>query len=56
LPGDDGFTSKERAQTVAEFKVKKIRRKEMPPTVTIEDLNKMDVLKWAHVAEKTLRI
>ena len=45
LPGNEGFTTKERAQTVAEFAVKKIRNNEMPPTVTIEDLNKMGVLK-----------
>ena len=45
LPGNEGFTTKERAQTVAEFVVKKIRKNEMPPTVSIEDLNKMGVLK-----------
>jgi hypothetical protein len=45
LPGNEGFTTKERAQTVAEFMVKKIRSNEMPPTVTIEDLNHMGVLK-----------
>jgi len=45
LPGNEGFTTKERAQTVAEFVVKKIRNNEMPPTVTIEDLNTMGVLK-----------
>ncbi len=45
LAGNEGFTTKERAQKVAEFVVKKIRNNEMPPTVTIEDLNKMGVLK-----------
>jgi len=45
LPGNEGFSTKERAQTVAEFVVKKIRKNEMPPTVTIEDLNRMGVLK-----------
>ncbi len=45
LPGNEGFTTKERAQTVAEFVVQKIRRNEMPPTVSIGDLDKMDVLK-----------
>jgi hypothetical protein len=44
LPGNEGFTTKERAQTVAEFVVKKIRNNEMPPTVTIEDLNTIGVL------------
>jgi hypothetical protein len=45
LPGTEGFSTRERAQTVAEFVVKKIRNNEMPPTVTIEDLNNMGVLK-----------
>ena len=45
LPGNEGFTTKERAQKVAEFVVKKIRKNEMPPMVTIDDLNKMGVLK-----------
>ena len=45
MPGNDGFTSKEKAQKVANFVVKKIRNNEMPPTVTIEDLNRMGVLK-----------
>ena len=45
LPGNDGFTTKGDAQKVAEFVVKKIRNNEMPPTVTIEDLNNMGVLK-----------
>jgi hypothetical protein len=45
MPGNDGFTTKEKAQKVADFVVKKIRNNEMPPTVTVEDLNKMGVLK-----------
>jgi hypothetical protein len=45
LPGNEGFATKERAQTVAEFVIKKIRNNEVPPTVTIEDLNSMGVLK-----------
>jgi protein involved in ribonucleotide reduction len=45
LPGNDGFATKERAQKVADFVVKKIQNNEIPPTVTIEDLNKMGVLK-----------
>jgi hypothetical protein len=35
LPGNEGFSTREEAQTVAEFVVKKIRKNEMPPTVTI---------------------
>jgi hypothetical protein len=45
LPGNEGFSTQEKAQTVADFVVKKIRRNEMPPTVTMEDLNAMGVLK-----------
>jgi hypothetical protein len=45
LPGNKGFTTKEQAQKVAEFVLKKIRNNEMPPTVTIDDLNAMGVLK-----------
>lgn len=45
LPGNEGFSTREEAQAVAEFVVKKIRKNEMPPTVTIEDLNKLGVLK-----------
>jgi hypothetical protein len=45
VPGNKGFTTKERAQKVAEFVVKKIRKNEMPPTVTIDNLNNLGVLK-----------
>jgi hypothetical protein len=45
LPGNDGFTTKEKAQKIADFVVKKIRKNEMPPTVTTNDLKKMGVLK-----------
>jgi hypothetical protein len=45
LPGNEGFTTRARAQKVADFVAKKIRKNEMPPTVTIEDLNNMGVLK-----------
>jgi len=44
LPGNEGFTTRERAQTVTEFVVKKIRKNEMPPTVTINDLNNLGVV------------
>jgi hypothetical protein len=45
LPGNEGFTTKKKAQTVAEFVVKKIKNNEIPPTVAVEDLNSMGVLK-----------
>lgn len=45
LPGNEGFTTKDKARKIAEFVVQKIKRNEMPPTVAIEDLNDMGVLK-----------
>jgi len=45
LPGNEGFATREKAQKVADFVVKKIKNNEMPPTVTAEDLNKMGVMK-----------
>ena len=45
LPGNEGFTTQERAQTVADFVGKKIKNNEMPPTVGMEDLNTLGVLK-----------
>ncbi|MHC1704132.1 MAG: DUF4907 domain-containing protein [Tenuifilaceae bacterium] len=45
LPGNEGFKTKESAQKVAELIISKIRKGEMPPTVTIEELNKLGVLK-----------
>lgn len=45
LPGNEGFSTQEGAQIVADFVVKKIRKNEMPPTVSMDDLNTMGVLK-----------
>ena len=45
LPGIEGFATQERAQTVADFVVRKIRNNEMPPMLSMEDLNAMGVLK-----------
>jgi hypothetical protein len=45
LPGNEGFATEERAKTVAELVVKKIKNNEMPPTVSIEELNGIGVLK-----------
>ena len=52
LPANEGFTTKKRAQKVAEFVVKKIRNNEMPPTVTMEDLNTLGVLKRDSTQER----
>jgi hypothetical protein len=56
LPGNEGFTTQEGAQTVAEFVVKKIRDNEMPLTVTIEELNKIVALKWRYMIEETIGV
>jgi hypothetical protein len=45
MSGNDGFADMEKAQKVAEFVVKKIKNNEMPPTVTMDDLNRMGVLR-----------
>jgi hypothetical protein len=45
LPGNEGFSTEKKAQKVAEFVVRKIRNNEMPPSVTIDDLNNMGALK-----------
>ena len=45
LPGNEGFKTEEQATTVAEFVSKKIRNNEMPPTVMLEDLKMLGVLK-----------
>lgn len=45
LPGNEGFATREEARAVAEFVAGKIRRNEMPPTVTGEDLKSMGVVK-----------
>jgi|YelNatPaOPRAMG01_1025707.scaffolds.fasta_scaffold49727_4 hypothetical protein len=44
LPGKTGFSTKEKAGKVAAFVARKIRRHEIPPTVTVDDLKKMKVL------------
>lgn len=38
LAGNEGFSTKEQAQEVADLVVKKIRKNEMPPTVTTDEL------------------
>ena len=45
LPGNAGFATEEEAMKVAELVVEKIRNNEMPPTVTIEELRELGVLK-----------
>jgi len=45
LPGNAGFATQEDAKKVAELVVKKIRNNELPPTVTIEELRGLGVIK-----------
>ncbi|HQP50899.1 MAG TPA: DUF4907 domain-containing protein [Syntrophorhabdaceae bacterium] len=42
---NEGFRTRQQAQKVADLAVKKIRNNEIPPTVTIEELNAMRVLR-----------
>ncbi len=44
LPGNQGFASKEKAQKVADLMIQKIKRGEMPPGVSIEEMKKLNVL------------
>lgn len=44
VSGNKGFDSKNNAQKVAVLVIKKIRKGEMPPTVTKEELKKLGVL------------
>ncbi|MCL2041712.1 MAG: DUF4907 domain-containing protein [Bacteroidales bacterium] len=44
LSGNAGFATEADAMKVAELVIKKIRNNEMPPTVTIEGLQELEVL------------
>ena len=44
LSGNEGFKTKAAADTVAKTVIGKIKKGEMPPSVTIEELKKMKVL------------
>ena len=45
LPGNEGFKTKQDAEKVVLLVIDKIKRGEMPPTVTIEELKKLKVIK-----------
>jgi hypothetical protein len=45
LPGNEGFKTKADAEKVALLVIDKIRKGEMPPTVTIEEMKKLTVIK-----------
>ena len=44
VPSFKGFSTKEKAEKTAGLVIKKIEQGEMPPTVTIEELKKLNVL------------
>ena len=45
VPGTLGFETKEKAEKTARFVLEKLNRGEFPPSLTIEDLKKLDVLR-----------
>lgn len=45
ISGNEGFKSKEDAEKVAKLVVSKIRRNIIPPTVTLEELKALKVIK-----------
>ena len=44
LPGNEGFKSKADAEKVAQLIITKIKKGEMPPSVTTDELKKLNVL------------
>jgi Domain of unknown function (DUF4907) len=44
LPGNLGFSTRTKAQIVADYIVNKFKTGEMPPTITIEELKKLNAL------------
>lgn len=44
LPGNDGFKTKAGAEKVAQLVIEKIKKGEMPPTVTIEEMKELKVI------------
>ena len=45
LPGKEGFKTKEDASKVAALVMGKIRKGEMPPTISIDEMTKLKVIK-----------
>jgi hypothetical protein len=44
LPGNEGFKTKKDAEKVAQLVIDKIKKGEMPPTVSIEEMKKLKVI------------
>ena len=45
LPGNEGFKTKEDATKVAVLVIEKIKKGEMPPTISIDEMKKLNVIK-----------
>lgn len=45
LPGNKGFDTKQAAGNVAQLVIKKIKKGEMPPTVSVEEMKKLKAIK-----------
>jgi hypothetical protein len=45
LPGNEGFKAKADAEKVAQLVIDKIKKGEMPPTISTDELKKLDVTK-----------
>jgi Domain of unknown function (DUF4907) len=45
LPGNEGFKTREAATKVALLVIEKIKKGEMPPTVSIDEMTKLSVIK-----------
>ncbi len=43
IPGKNGFVTKEDAQKVADLAIAKIRKGNMPPTITVEELKELKI-------------
>ncbi|HUR31862.1 MAG TPA: DUF4907 domain-containing protein [Saprospiraceae bacterium] len=45
VEGNNGFSKKEDAEKVAQLVIEKIKQGEMPPTISVEELKGLDVIK-----------
>jgi len=45
LPGNEGFKTKEDAARVALLVIKKIKKGEMPPTISVDEMKTLNVIK-----------
>ena len=45
VPGNEGFKTKADAEKVAQLAIAKIKKGEMPPTISIEEMKKLGVIK-----------